>query len=152
MSSARDHPRRQLWLRSGLLGIMHYAVRDARGEGTTNCLTTVLLELQRILSGLEQPLGEDGPRIDTDSSAMYSIVSSHYPLAWVTPVASPMHQKRAGQSANRTFGYTAGPANPTAQGPPRYVRRLSLGSAASTYSAFWFALHSLYFRLGVLLA
>jgi hypothetical protein len=34
MSSARDYPWRQLWLRSGLLGITHYAVRDARGEGT----------------------------------------------------------------------------------------------------------------------
>jgi hypothetical protein len=32
-SSARDYLWRQLWLRSGLLGITHYAVRDARGEG-----------------------------------------------------------------------------------------------------------------------
>jgi hypothetical protein len=51
-----------------------------------NCLTTVLLELQKILrSGLERPLGEDGPRIDTDSGAMYSIVCSHCPLAWGNP-------------------------------------------------------------------
>jgi hypothetical protein len=63
-----------------------------------------------------------------------------------------MHQKRTGRAANRASGNTAGPANPTAQGPPRYVRRLSLGFTASAYSAFWFALHSLYFRLGVLLA
>ncbi|KAJ8593388.1 hypothetical protein M405DRAFT_601919 [Rhizopogon salebrosus TDB-379] len=60
----------------------------------------------------------------------------------VTLVASPMHQKRTGRSANRASGNTAGPANPTAQGLPRYVRRLSLGFAASAYSAFWFALLS----------
>jgi hypothetical protein len=108
-----------------------------------NCLTTVLLELQKILrSGLERPLGEGGPRIDTDSGAMYSIVCSHCPLAWCNLIASPMHQKRTGRSANRTSGNTTGPANPTAQGLPRYVRRLSLGFAASAYSAFWFALLS----------